>query len=245
MKKLPRTHSLASQIDVRFLQQFKTLSPFSSSQLEKLATTLAVTNLNKNEIIFDQGDEASLVYLLLSGAVRTSYLTVDHNQVVVSLIPKGEFFGLEALVPKTRHPFRCDAFEKSMVGAIRPKALIEILLGVSFDSFLRWYMSTMHSGRQMYVHCIRGLGLDVRKRVALELMNLADRFGIADARGLVIAVRVSHETLAGLVGASRQHVTEQLNEFEREKIISRDGRNIIINVNRLSRILEVGEKIMP
>ena len=242
MKTLPRTHSLASPVDVRFLQQFKTLSPFSPSQLEKLCTALAVTNLDKNEIVFDQGDEARLVYLLLSGAVKTSYLTVDHNQVVVSLIPRGEFFGLDALVPKTRHPFRCDAFERSTIGAIRPKALTEILLGVSFDSFLRWYRSTLHSGRQMYIHCIQGLGLDVRKRVALELMNLADRFGIADARGLLIAVRVSHEVLAGLVGASRQHVTGQLNEFEREKILSRNGRNIIINVNRLSRIFE--EEIM-
>jgi CRP/FNR family cyclic AMP-dependent transcriptional regulator len=226
-----------NQIDVKFLLQFKTLSPFSQSQLEKLAANLAVKNLNKNETIFDQGDQARLIYLLLSGTVKTSYLTGNHKEVIVSLIPKGEFIGLDSLVPKNRHAFRCDAFDRCVVGAIKPQDFIEILLGVSFESFLRWYISAMDSGRKMYIHCIKGLGLDVRRRVALELVNLAERFGVTDPRGLLIAVLVSHEVLAGLVGGSRQHVTKQLNEFEREKIISRKGRNIIINVEKLSKVL--------
>ena len=97
----------------------------------------------------------------------------------------------------------------------------------------------MHSGRKMYVHCIKGIGLDLRKRLALELMNLADRFGTTDARGIVIGVNISHEVLAGIVGASRQQVTEHLNQFDREKCISRDGRRIIINAQKLRRIIEI------
>jgi CRP-like cAMP-binding protein len=98
----------------------------------------------------------------------------------------------------------------------------------------------MHAGRKMYVHCIKGIGLDLHKRLALELMNLADRFGTTDPRGIVINVNISHEVLAGIVGASRQQVTEHLNQFDREKCISRDGRRIIINAQKLRRILEIG-----
>ena len=92
----------------------------------------------------------------------------------------------------------------------------------------------------MYVHCIKGIGLDLRKRLALELMNLADRFGTTDARGIVIDVNISHEVLADIVGASRQQVTEHLNQFDREKCISRDGRRIIINAQKLWPIIESG-----
>jgi DNA-binding GntR family transcriptional regulator len=49
---------------------------------------------------------------------------------------------------------------------------------------------------------------------------------------------ISHETLAGIVGASRQQVTEYLNEFDREKIILREGRRIIVNPNRLRKVVE-------
>jgi hypothetical protein len=33
-------------------------------------------------------------------------------------------------------------------------------------------------------------------------------------------------------------VTEYLNDFDREKIIFRDGRRIIVNIERLGKILE-------
>jgi hypothetical protein len=67
---------------------------------------------------------------------------------------------------------------------------------------------------------------------------LADHFGTADTRGVVIDLNISHEVIAGIVGASRQQVTEHLNQFDRDKSIARDGRRIIINVRELRRIIE-------
>ena len=53
-----------------------------------------------------------------------------------------------------------------------------------------------------------------------------------------IVLNISHEVLAGIVGASRQQVTEYLNNFDREKIIFREGRRIIVNIEGLEKILE-------
>jgi CRP/FNR family transcriptional regulator len=208
--------------------------------LEKLAANLTIRQFKKNKIIFDQGEETKLVYLLLSGVVKVSHLHTNEKQNIVSLLPAGEFFGLDALIPHMKHPFRCEAFENCTVGTIKPQTLIEILLGISYEPFLRWHIGAMNAGRKMYVHCIKGIGLDLRKRLALELMNLADRFGTTDARGVVIDVNISHEVLAGIVGASRQQVTEHLNQFDREKCILRDGRRIIINAQKLRLIIEIG-----
>jgi CRP-like cAMP-binding protein len=54
---------------------------------------------------------------------------------------------------------------------------------------------------------------------ALELLDLGDRFGTANPRGISIALNLSHELLASIVGASRQRVTEYLNELDRERMI--------------------------
>ena len=113
-----RTECSMNNIDAKALKQLKSLSSFSSSQLQKLADNLSVRHLKKNQIIFDQDEEAKLVYLLISGVVRSSYLNSNQKQTIVSLIPAGEFFGLDSLVPKMHHPFRCDAFETSAIGAI-------------------------------------------------------------------------------------------------------------------------------
>lgn len=221
------------------LQRLKSLSAFNLSQLEKFAGDLVIKSYKKNEIIFDQDEEAKLVYLLISGVVRVSYLNSHEKQTIVSLVPAGEFFGLDSLIPKTEHPFRSEAFENSTVGSIKPQSFIEILLGTPYESFLRWYTSTSLPGRKSYIHCIRGIGLDLRRRIAVELLNLADLFGTTDARGLMIALSISHEDLAGIVGASRQQVTQHLNEFDRERVIIREGRRIIVNSQKLRKIVDL------
>ena len=226
-------------VNAKSLQRLKSLSVFNLSQLEKFAENLVIKTRKKNEIIFDQDEEAKLVYLSISGVVRISYLNSHERQTIVSLVPAGEFFGLDSLIPKMNHPFRSEAFENSTVGSIKPQSFIEILLGTPYESFLRWYTAAMHSSRKSYVHCVRGIGLDLRRRIALDLLNLAELFGASDARGLLIALNISHEDLAGIVGASRQQVTQHLNELDREKIISREGRRIIVNSQKLRKIVDL------
>ncbi len=227
-----------NQVTVKDLQKLKNLVSFSATQLEKLASNLFIKTFEKNEIIFDQDEEARFIYLLLSGVVRVSYINSHERQTIVSLLPAGELFGIDSLNPQRHHTFRCEAFDECTIGSIKPQTFVEIFLGTPYDNFLRWYTATIHPGRSAYVHCIKGIGLDLRRRLALELLNLADRFGTTDPRGISIALNISHEVLAGIVGASRQQVTEYLNNFDREKIIFRDGRRIIVNIERLGKILE-------
>jgi CRP-like cAMP-binding protein len=225
-------------VNAKDLEQLKNLSAFSPTQLEKLASNLSIKIFAKNDIIFDQDQEAKFIYVLLSGVVRVSYINSHERQTIVRLLPAGEFFGMDSLIPQAHHAFRCEAFDDCNIGSIKPQTFVEIFLATPYDNFLRWYRATIHPGRNAYVHCIRGIGLDLRRRLALELLNLADRFGTTDPRGTSIGLNISHEVLAGIVGASRQQVTEYLNTFDREKIIFRQGRRIIVNLERLGKILE-------
>lgn len=233
MAKVASTHNLESKT----LRQLKNFHRLSSSQLEKLAQNLAVRTFEKDEIVFDQDERARLLYLLIAGVVRLSY-NGHERQTIVGLLPPGEFFGVDSLLRESRHAFRCDAFESSTIGSIKPRAFVEILLGTAYENFLPGFATTLHLTQRAYTHCIRGIGLDVRRRMALELSNLADHFGSSDSRGILITLAISHETLAGIVGASRQQVTEYLNEFDREKIILREGRRIIVNPKNLRKVLE-------
>ncbi|HKY09203.1 MAG TPA: Crp/Fnr family transcriptional regulator [Candidatus Binatia bacterium] len=227
----------ATRVDAKTLRQLKNLSRLPGPQLERLAAHLTVGTFKKNAIIYNQDDQARLVYLLISGVVRVSYIGYE-RQTIVSLLSPGEFFGLDSLLPESRQPFRCDAFETSTIGSMKPQIFVETLLGTSYETFLPGFATTLHLNRQSYVHCIRGIGLDVRRRIALELSNLAEHFGSADPRGTMITLAISHETLAAIVGASRQQVTEYLNEFDREKIILREGRRIIVNPRQLRNVIE-------
>ena len=108
-------------INAKTLQQLKDLASYPLPQLEKLAANLSIRQFKKNKIIFDQDEDTKLVYLLLSGVVKFSYLHSDEKQTIVSLLPAGEFFGLDSLMPQMKHPFRCEAFENCTVGTIKPQ----------------------------------------------------------------------------------------------------------------------------
>ncbi|HEY3153135.1 MAG TPA: Crp/Fnr family transcriptional regulator [Candidatus Binatia bacterium] len=228
-----------NSVDAKTLQQLKNLAGFSATSLKKLADNLSVKTAAKNEIIFDQGDDAKLVYLLLAGVAKLSHLSDQETQTIVSLLPAGRFFGLDSLIPQTHYALRCEAFEDCTIGAIKPKTLIELFSGASYETFLSGYVAVFHPARAAYIHCLRGIGVDVRRRLAMELLNLADRFGAVDPRGISITLNLSHELLASIVGASRQRVTEYLNEFDRDRMIFRDGRRIIIAPEKLQKIFKV------
>lgn len=227
-----------NHIDVKNLRQLKNLANFSSGQLEKLADHCTVKTFEKPEIIFDQDEHARMLYLLLSGIVSISFSGSDERQTVVTLISAGEFFGLESLVPNKCHSFRCEAFEDCSVGLIKPQAFIEILLGITYENFLPWYAAVLEPGHSRYIQCIRGIGLDLRRRIAVELLHLAGRFGTTAPGGILIALNLSHELIASIVGGSRQQVTEYLNEFDRAEVISRQGRRIIVDTDKLRKVLE-------
>lgn len=229
--------AITHHVDANALQQLGNLGGFLPGQLEKLAAHCTVKAFEKAEIIFDQEEGAKVLYLLLSGIASISYINNQKRETIVRLLAPGEFFGLDSLTSQARHPFRCEAFEDCTVGLIRPRAFVEILLGASYEPFLRWYSAAIDPGNYSYVHCIKGIGLDLRRRLALELLNLADRFGTPHARGISIALNLSHEVLANIVGASRQQVTEYLNKFDHDKVIFRDGRRIIIDAEKLRKIL--------
>ena len=159
-----------NQVNVKDLQQLKNLASFAPTQLEKLAANLLIKTFEKNEIVFDQDEEVRFIYLLLSGIVRVSYINSHERQTIVSLLPAGELFGIDSLIPQAHHAFQCEAFDDCEIGSIKPQTFVEIFLGTPYDNFLRWYTATIHPGRNAYVHCIKGIGLDLRRRLALELL---------------------------------------------------------------------------
>src|SRR5262245_62578924 len=133
-------------MSVKDLPKFKTLASFSTAQLEKLASNLLIKTFTKNDIIFDQDEEAKFIYLSLSGIVRVSYINSHERQTTVNLLPAGEFFGIDSLNPQGRYAFRWEAFDDCRIGAIKPATFIDVFLCAAYDIFLLWSAATFDRG---------------------------------------------------------------------------------------------------
>ena len=230
--------SQANAVDAESLRKLRSLSSLTSAQLKRLAASMSVSKITRREKIFDQDESTNVMHLLISGIVRISWINQEGRRVLVSLLPAGEFFGLGSLFSQIRHPFQCDAFSDCTIGTVKRETLLEIFMGVSTEPYLRFTEVTLGRLWGMLLRCVRGMGLNLRKRLALELLELTASFGVQDSRGTILSIKPTHEDLANSVGASRQKVSETLADFERQHVLIRDARRLIINPHRLREIVE-------
>ncbi len=219
-------------IDDKALRHLRTLSWLSDDQLRRLAQDLKPLRVKRRETIFYEGEASAHVYVLLSGVAKLSLLSRD-ERVLVGLVGPGEIFGVSSLLPGATRPFRCDAFSDCTVGVGDPAKFVEIVLGVPLERLSRTLDVTVGRWWGMLQRYTNFIGLSVRERLAGALLELGAKFGVDDARGKLLTLNLTHADLAELVGASRQRTTEQLNEFEREHLLIRDGRRLIIAVDKL------------
>jgi CRP/FNR family transcriptional regulator len=224
----------------KLLRRLQTLAWLSQEQLERLAAATIMRRVNRHETIFFEGEDASSVYLLLSGVAKLTFLSAS-ERILVSLVGPGEIFGVSSLLPVAKRPFRCDAFSDCIVGVTSPQAFVDVTLGVRLEDLSRVLDVTVGRWWGMLLRYTTFLGLALRERLAGALLELATKFGAEDARGRLLTLKLTHSDLAELVGASRQRITEQLSEFERSGVIIRDGRRLIIVTEQLLAVVQ-GDK---
>ncbi|HJU29720.1 MAG TPA: Crp/Fnr family transcriptional regulator [Candidatus Binataceae bacterium] len=222
------------------LARLRAFSWLSRDQVEGLARSLEAVKVPRHQRIFMEGEMSSHVYVLLSGVAKLSFLHHD-EKVLVGLVGPGEVFGVSSLLPNATRPFRCEAFSDCTVGIGKPSTFVGLTLGVPLERFSRTLEVTVGRWWAMLQRYTNFVGLTLRERLAGALLELAAKFGAEDARGVILTLKLTHSDLAELVGASRQRTTEQLIEFESERMIIRDGRRLIIVPERLRDLTDADE----
>ena len=226
------------RVDAATLRKLKRLAPLAPGVLDRLATNLEVQLVKRKTRIFEQDEPAERVYLLLKGVVKLSWVNHFYQRVLVTPLGRGEFFGIGALYPHRCHPYRCEAVTECTIGAIGPEVLVSAMFGISLQSYMQANEVLTLRMWDSFSRCIRGMGTPLRKRLALELLDLGVSFGVQDDRGVILAVKTTHEDLADSIGFSRQKVTETLGEFEKQGAVIRDGRRLILKTEKLRESLE-------
>jgi CRP/FNR family cyclic AMP-dependent transcriptional regulator len=224
-------------LNVPTLRRLKALPWASDRQLEQLIPHLTLQRVERQSVLFSEGEHGQFLYLLISGAAKLSLHSAEGEEVLVSLIAPGEFFGITCLLSETSRGFHCEAFSDCWIASIRPDTFVTILLGVPFTEFSAFMSSTVSRWAALLDRYSRFQGFGLQQRLALALLELAQKFGVQDDRGTILVLQLTHDDLANLVGASRQKVTEHIKELERQEALLRDGRRLIVVPERLQAIV--------
>lgn len=200
-------------------------------ELVKLAAMARQENYAKNAEIMAEGDRSSGLYILLSGKVKVVLRSEEGKEIILAILNPTEFFGEMALLD--------EAPRSADIVAMAPTTVLVI----AKSEFKNWLQRQPEMAfviiktlAQRLREADRKIGdlalMDVYGRVARALMGMAKE----DSQGrMVVSENLSQQSLADIVGASREMVSRTLKDLAQVGHIWFDGKDIIVNT-RAERI---------
>jgi CRP-like cAMP-binding protein len=222
----------ARATDLELFGQLTAFSWLSNPDRTNLVAALEIANFTKRDVILRESQLASTAHILLAGTASLTCLNVRTERVMVALLPPGPIPEFPTL-PFTPSRFQIEAYDDCRVGSLGWEQFDTITSHSSQSAFRKFHQTNL---QQWYRLLLRGssfLSLSLHERVGLALLELCTDFGIADSRGVLLRVAVSQGHLANLVGASRPRVTEHLARLERDGLVIRQGRRLVVRADEL------------
>lgn len=189
------------------------LEPPRDRKLFRLVKKAEPVRLVKGRSLYVPGDAAKEVYLVRGGFMRLVLpgMAPGRSERTVGVALPWELFGDEAFTEGRR---RYGAIAGSTC-LVHPLPKGGVLTGLktaksSLDAYLEGVERELHRLR----HAQGGSrGPDASQRLAEVLLDLAERCGEPEGRGIQLSLKLTHQVLADLAGSHRATVTTLLNDW--------------------------------
>ena len=179
-----------------------------------------IEKYEKNQKIFIQGEEADTVLFIQKGKVKITVLSEHGKEAVVGIFAEGQFFGEACLDGTKLRTATSEAIEECLITSINKTAMLATLNSEpKFSAIFMTYLLARNS--RIEDDLIDQLFNSSERRLARLLLLLAN-FGKEGAEP--IAVTLSQETLAEMVGTTRSRVSFFMNKFRKKGFIDYNGK---------------------
>jgi CRP/FNR family transcriptional regulator, cyclic AMP receptor protein len=185
--------------------------------------------VREGDFLFRQEEPADRLFYIQSGHVRVFLLAADGRERTVRILTPGELAGDYSFYLHTAHNSYAQAFDGPVVAfQIDRPALLALLKKqpALYAELLRILANTTH----VLTDIIEDQSFkDLRERVQMALLAIAGRHGTVGPDGVKIAIHLTHETIASIVGASRPRVSVCLSELQYEGFYHVSNQHIVLS----------------
>ena len=228
------------------IERLQTLVSKSGSMLKEISSTALEAILERGRIVsFHKGHNISgpdqvqrAFYSVLSGSVRMSVNFADGREFVMAFLEPGNMIGLRCCLDM-RAP-QTDTFAETDVEALMLTAQQLQTLMHENTAVLDAVIAMLCLRMRILTDGIEQFAIwGPRARLAARLILLARTHGQPTERAHEIAISISQESLAAMIGTSRQTVNKLLADLERWGAIRNDYNRIIVGDQKvLAGLLE-------
>jgi CRP/FNR family transcriptional regulator, cyclic AMP receptor protein len=186
-----------------------------------LFTRSRPVKLAPDQVLFLADDPGDGCYHVEKGLLKVSVVSPSGGERILAILGPGALIGELALV---------DGQPRSAsVSSIRESELSFISRAV-YEEFVREHPETNRHIMTLLAQRLRDTNsivaaasfLSIKGRIALALLSLAEAFGeYVGGKRILIRQKISQSDVAAMAGVARENVSRTLNEWIRQKLLSR------------------------
>ncbi|MBX9851607.1 MAG: Crp/Fnr family transcriptional regulator [Cytophagaceae bacterium] len=191
---------------------------------------------SKGQFIFLEGSVSSNIFCIYQGKVKVIRQNPDGREQIVYLAKPGDVLALKDNMTGNEFTTSACVMEDAVICNIPKNIFHELidenpLLYKGINNHLCRVLNLMEG--KVINFSLRS----VRERVAINILNLNEDFGIMKDNEIVIDVSLSREDMAGMVGTATETVIRVLSDFKKEGMVDFVGKKMTItNLQNLRKV---------
>ena len=219
---------------VRSLPVFRGLPLDDQTRLAALAT---LRDYTRGDTIWREGEPAEALTLIVKGRVKV-VRRAEGGDVIIEIFGDGEPVGALAVYNYIPYPASAVCLEPVTLLSLPRRDYFELLdRHPEFARALIRELTKLVLGLARKVEEMRGQRVEVR--IAQLFLDLAGRMGRETRAGIEIAIHLSRQEIADLVGTTVESAIRVLSRWGREKlVITGEGRFVVPARERLQAIAD-------
>jgi CRP/FNR family cyclic AMP-dependent transcriptional regulator len=211
-----------------YLKKIPLLAELGPEGLARLAERVEQREIRRREVVYMNGDPGEALYFVNGGRIKISKVTRDGKSLTLFYCGPSELFGEGCLIDGGPRTEMAEAVENAMLTQVERGDFERLLathahLGAAMTRLMVQRRKDLETKVEALVF------RDVTSKLAELLVKLGAEYGVDDARGTMVALKITHQELANLIGSTRETVSLTLSQFKRKKFICTEGRKVIIS----------------
>jgi CRP-like cAMP-binding protein len=189
--------------------------------------SIELKEIRRRQVVYLPGDPGRAVFFVNGGRIKISKVTRDGKELTLAYRGPGDIFGELSLIDGGPREEMAEAMENALISEIERTQFEHI---VQREGIIGYRLTKVVAQRRREVEnkIEQLIFKDVNAKLAELLLRLASEYGIDDSRGTLVALKITHQEMANLIGSTRETVSLTLSQFKRKGLIQTDGRKVIL-----------------
>ncbi|MBN2788688.1 MAG: Crp/Fnr family transcriptional regulator [Candidatus Delongbacteria bacterium] len=210
-----------------FLKSISLCENMNDNDIQTISEHCRIKSYKKKNVIFLESDQGSMLYLIYSGRVKITKLNEEGNEVILTILGDGDYFGEMSLLDDQDRNANAIAMDDVELLTITKNEFVNLIITnptLSLNLLKTFAIRLRVTDIRMKSFFLD----DAQKKVIITLHNLAENMGIRDGDDIIIVEVPNQTDLANMTGISRETLSRIINKFEINNIIERQNKNFKI-----------------